>query len=48
MSTQTPTSPERVDFVREIVTADGVTRIANACREPELFWAQSPSVSQCR
>jgi len=23
----------------EIVTADGVVRIANACREPELFWA---------
>jgi len=21
------------------VTADGVVRIANACREPELFWA---------
>ena len=23
----------------EIVTADGVARIANACSEPELFWA---------
>ena len=23
----------------EIVTADGVLRIANACREPDLFWA---------
>ena len=23
----------------EIVTADGVVRIANACREPDLFWA---------
>ena len=23
----------------EIVTADGVVRIANACSEPELFWA---------
>jgi FAD/FMN-containing dehydrogenase len=23
----------------EIVTADGVARIANACNEPELFWA---------
>ncbi|HEX6534820.1 MAG TPA: FAD-dependent oxidoreductase [Gemmatimonadaceae bacterium] len=23
----------------EIVTADGVARIANACRNPELFWA---------
>ncbi|HEY6432736.1 MAG TPA: FAD-dependent oxidoreductase, partial [Acetobacteraceae bacterium] len=23
----------------EIVTADGAVRVANACREPELFWA---------
>ena len=23
----------------EVVTADGAVRIANACREPELFWA---------
>jgi FAD/FMN-containing dehydrogenase len=23
----------------EIVTADGVVRVVNACREPELFWA---------